>query len=111
MSTPRRIIIDCDPGVDDAVAILLAFAAPEAVEVVAITTVIGNVSLPMTTANALRVRDLAGRGEVPVHSRLPPPHHGACGAPRSRSMAATAWATSGCRSPPRPSPLDTRWMC
>ncbi len=65
---PRRIIIDCDPGVDDAVAMLLAFAAPEAVEVVAITTVIGNVTLPLTTANALRVRDLAGRDEVPVHA-------------------------------------------
>jgi purine nucleosidase len=64
---PRPIIIDCDPGVDDAVAILLAFAAPEAVEVAAITTVIGNVALPLTTANALRVRDLAGRGDVPVY--------------------------------------------
>ena len=68
MSTPRRIIIDCDPGVDDAVAILLAFAAPEAVEVVAITTVIGNVALAATTANALRIRDLAGRGDVPVYA-------------------------------------------
>jgi purine nucleosidase len=67
-SGPRRIIIDCDPGVDDAVAILLAFAAPEAVEVVAITTVIGNVALPMTTANALRIIDLAGRSAVPVHA-------------------------------------------
>ena len=68
MSAPRRIVIDCDPGVDDAVAILLAFAAPEAVEVVAITTVIGNVALPMTTANALRIRDLAGRADVPVYA-------------------------------------------
>jgi purine nucleosidase len=68
MTSPRRIIIDCDPGVDDAVAILLAFAAPEAVEIVAITTVIGNVSLPMTTANALRIRDLAGRADVPIHA-------------------------------------------
>ncbi len=67
MSAPRPIIIDCDPGVDDAVAILLAFAAPEAVEVLAITTVIGNVALPMTTANAIRIRDLAGRRDVPVH--------------------------------------------
>jgi purine nucleosidase len=68
VSAPRRIVIDCDPGIDDAVAILLAFAAPEAVEVVAITTVIGNVALPLTTANALRIRDLAGRGDVPVHA-------------------------------------------
>jgi purine nucleosidase len=68
MPAPRRIVIDCDPGVDDAVAILLAFAAPEAVEVAAITTVIGNVSLVQTTANALRVRDLAGRADIPVHA-------------------------------------------
>jgi purine nucleosidase len=68
MPAPRRIIIDCDPGVDDAVAILLACAAPEAVEVAAITTVIGNVSLVQTTANALRVRELAGRADIPVHA-------------------------------------------
>ena len=71
--TPRRIIIDCDPGVDDAVAILLAFAAPEAVKVEAITTVIGNVMLDKTTANALRVRDLAGRADIPVYAGCPRP--------------------------------------
>jgi purine nucleosidase len=68
MAEPRRIIIDCDPGVDDAVAILLALASPEAVEVAAITTVIGNVALSQTTANALRIRDLAGRPEIPVYA-------------------------------------------
>jgi purine nucleosidase len=73
MTAPRRIIIDCDPGVDDAVAILLAFAAPEAVKVEAITTVIGNVVLKQTTANALRIRDLAGRGDVPVYAGCPRP--------------------------------------
>ncbi|MCB8874301.1 nucleoside hydrolase [Acidisoma silvae] len=71
--TPSRIIIDCDPGVDDAVAILLAFAAPEAVKVEAITTVIGNVMLDKTTANALRVRDLAGRADIPVYAGCPRP--------------------------------------
>lgn len=70
---PRRIILDCDPGVDDALAMLLAFAAPEAVKVEAITTVIGNVMLPQTTANALRIRDLAGRGDVPVFAGCPRP--------------------------------------
>ena len=73
MAHPRRIIIDCDPGVDDAVALLLAFAAPEAVEVAAITTVIGNVVLAQTTANALRIRDLAGRSDLPVHAGCPRP--------------------------------------
>ncbi|HTI01424.1 MAG TPA: nucleoside hydrolase [Acidisoma sp.] len=70
---PRRIILDCDPGVDDALAMLLAFAAPEAVKVEAITTVIGNVMLPQTTANALRILDLAGRTEIPVHAGCPRP--------------------------------------
>ncbi|HEX3982686.1 MAG TPA: nucleoside hydrolase, partial [Acidisoma sp.] len=70
---PRRIIIDCDPGVDDAVALLLAFAAPEAVKVEAITTVIGNVTLDKTTANALRIRDLAGRADIPIHAGCPRP--------------------------------------
>lgn len=65
--TPRRVIIDCDPGVDDAIALLLAFASPE-IRVEAITTVIGNVPLARTTANARRVCDLAGRGDIPIHA-------------------------------------------
>ncbi len=62
----RRIIIDTDPGQDDAVAILMALSAPEALEVLAITTVAGNVPLSRTTANALKVLELAGRGDIPV---------------------------------------------
>ena len=60
------IIIDTDPGQDDAVALLLAFASPERLDVRAITTVAGNVPVERTTANALRIRDLAG-ATVPVH--------------------------------------------
>jgi purine nucleosidase len=63
----RRIIIDTDPGQDDAVAILTALASPE-LDVVAITTVAGNVPLERTTANALAMVELAGREEVPVHA-------------------------------------------
>ncbi len=63
---PRRIIIDTDPGQDDAVAILLALASPE-LEVMAITTVAGNVPQPLVTDNALKIVELAGRGHVPVH--------------------------------------------
>ena len=63
MSIP--IIIDTDPGVDDAVALLLATASPEA-ELLAITTVFGNVDVELATANALRLRALAGLGHVPV---------------------------------------------
>ncbi|MGI9063893.1 MAG: nucleoside hydrolase [Pseudonocardiaceae bacterium] len=59
------VIIDTDPGVDDAVAILLAAASRE-VALLAITTVFGNVDLATTTANALRLRSLAGLGHVPV---------------------------------------------
>lgn len=62
--TPRRIIIDTDPGQDDAVAILLALASPE-LEVLGITTVAGNVPLPLTALNARKVVELAGR-RVPV---------------------------------------------
>jgi purine nucleosidase len=63
----HRVIIDTDPGQDDAVAILTALASPE-IEVLGITTVAGNVPLPLTTRNALRIVELAGRTEVPVHA-------------------------------------------
>ncbi|WP_232664245.1 nucleoside hydrolase [Pseudonocardia sp. TRM90224] len=59
------LVIDTDPGVDDAVAIMLAAASPE-VDLRAVTTVFGNVPLPNTTANARRVLALAGRDDVPV---------------------------------------------
>jgi len=62
----EKIIIDTDPGQDDAVAILLALAAREAIEVLGITTVAGNAELERTTVNALRIVELAGRPEVPV---------------------------------------------
>jgi inosine-uridine nucleoside N-ribohydrolase len=60
-----RIILDCDPGIDDAIAILLALASPE-LDLAAVTTVAGNVSLDRTTANGLRVLELAGRTDVPL---------------------------------------------
>ncbi|MGH3786379.1 MAG: nucleoside hydrolase [Pseudonocardiaceae bacterium] len=59
------MIIDTDPGVDDAVALMLAAASPE-VQLLAVTTVYGNVGLEVTTANALRLRALAGLDHVPV---------------------------------------------
>src|SRR5919201_4801774 len=60
-----ELILDCDPGHDDAVAILLALASPEA-SLVAVTTVAGNQTLDKTTANALRVLEFAGRGDIAV---------------------------------------------
>ena len=62
-----RIIIDTDPGQDDAVAMLLAFASPE-IEVLGVTSVAGNVPLELTTTNALKICELAGRIDVPVHA-------------------------------------------
>lgn len=61
----KRIIIDCDPGLDDAVAILLAAGSP-AVEISAITTVAGNQTLEKVTHNAARVATLAGLAHVPI---------------------------------------------
>jgi purine nucleosidase len=60
-----RLIIDCDPGIDDALALLLACGSPE-FELLGITTVAGNRPAPITAANACRLMDLAGRHEVPV---------------------------------------------
>jgi inosine-uridine nucleoside N-ribohydrolase len=62
---PERVLIDCDPGHDDAIAILLALASPE-VELVGVTTVAGNQTLEKTTANAIRVLDFVGRDDIPV---------------------------------------------
>ena len=66
--TPTPIILDCDPGHDDAIAILLALASPE-LELVAVTTVSGNQTLDKTTANALKVLELAGRGHSGLRRR------------------------------------------
>lgn len=63
---PRKIIIDTDPGQDDAVAILLALASPGEIEVLGITCVAGNVPLGLTTRNARVVCELAGRPDVKV---------------------------------------------
>jgi inosine-uridine nucleoside N-ribohydrolase len=60
-----RVLLDCDPGHDDAIALLLALASPE-VELLGVTTVAGNQTLPKTTANALRVLEHVGQEEIPV---------------------------------------------
>jgi inosine-uridine nucleoside N-ribohydrolase len=59
------VLVDCDPGQDDAVALLLALASPE-LELLGVTTVAGNQTLDKVTANAIRVLELGGRGDVPV---------------------------------------------
>jgi inosine-uridine nucleoside N-ribohydrolase len=65
LATPIPIVLDCDPGHDDAIALLLALASPE-VEVLGVTTTYGNQTLEKTTANALRVLELVGRPDVRV---------------------------------------------
>ncbi|MGW0478863.1 nucleoside hydrolase [Nonomuraea sp. NPDC003214] len=60
-----KVLIDCDPGIDDAMALALAAGAP-GLEIVAITTVGGNVDLSLTTANALALREFLGLGDVSV---------------------------------------------
>ena len=95
MSTP--IVIDCDPGHDDAIAILLALASPE-VELRGITTVAGNQTLEKTTRNALKVLELAGRTDIPVAA-------GAAG-PLRRALrtAANVHGESGLEGPDLPEP-------
>jgi len=62
-----KLIFDCDPGVDDAIALFLAFASPE-LELLAITTTAGNVSAALTARNAAIIRQIAGREEIPIYA-------------------------------------------
>ena len=63
---PRPIIIDCDPGQDDAVALFLAMASPDELDLLGITAVAGNVPLALTERNARMMCDVAGREDLPV---------------------------------------------
>jgi len=65
--TPRKIIIDTDPGQDDAAAIMLALASPE-IEVLGVTAVAGNVPLHLTERNARMVTEICGRGDIKVYA-------------------------------------------
>ncbi len=77
-STPLPIIIDTDPGQDDAVALLAALASPDEFGILGITTVGGNVPLDLTVRNALIMTELAGRTDVRVHP--------GCSGPMSRPL-------------------------
>lgn len=65
MTAPTPLVLDCDPGHDDALAIVVALARPE-IDLRAVTTVAGNAGLAETTRNALRVLTLLGRTDIPV---------------------------------------------
>ena len=99
----RKIIIDTDPGQDDAVAILLALASPE-LEVLGVTAVAGNVPLELTTRNARTVCELAGRTDLPVFA--------GCDRPLSRELVTAEHVhgrtgLDGIELPPPSMPLQT----
>ena len=89
------IILDCDPGHDDAIALLLALASPE-VNLLGVTTVSGNQTLEKTTANAIRVLDHVGRTEIPVAAGADRP------LVRERHVAADVHGETGLDGPDLP---------
>jgi inosine-uridine nucleoside N-ribohydrolase len=94
---PTPIVLDCDPGHDDAIALLLALASPE-LDLLGVTTTYGNQTLEKTTANALRVLELAGRAGVPVASGAAEPLE------RELVVAAHVHGESGLDGPTLPPP-------
>jgi inosine-uridine nucleoside N-ribohydrolase len=92
-----RLLVDCDPGQDDAIALLLALASPE-VEVVGVTTVAGNQTVEKTTTNALKVLELAGRADIPVAAGAARPLVG------ELVVAADAHGETGLDGPSLPDP-------
>jgi len=101
---PKKIILDCDPGHDDAIAILLAHGSPE-IELLAVTTVVGNQTLEKVTRNALAVARVAGITDVPFAA--------GCARPlvRQSETAPSIHGESGLDGPVLPEPtlsLDPR---
>lgn len=95
---PRKIIIDTDPGQDDAVAILLALASREELEVLGIVAVAGNVGLHHNATNALKVVELSGRTDIPVYA--------GCARPMRRTLvtAEHVHGDTGLNGPDLPTP-------
>jgi purine nucleosidase len=104
VSVPRKIIIDTDPGQDDAFAILLALGSPEELEVIGVTSVAGNVPLARTTLNAQMVLELGGRRDIPVYP--------GCARPMVRALFTAEYVhgdsgLDGCDLPAPTAPLGT----
>lgn len=95
----RKIIIDTDPGQDDAVAILLALASPDELSLLGITCVAGNVPLALTAKNARMVCELAGRPDVPVFA--------GCDRPIARDLVTAEYVhgKTGLDGPDLPDPV------
>ena len=100
---PHKIILDCDPGHDDAIAMLLAHGNPE-IELLAITTVVGNQTLDKVTRNALAVARIAGHHRSADRRRLPAPAGAGASTPR-RSIH----GESGLDGPTLPEPTHASW--
>jgi len=94
----RKIIIDTDPGQDDAVAILMALGSPEELDVLGIVTVAGNVPLSRTTDNARRILELAQRADIPLYA--------GCARPMRRKLATAehVHGVTGLDGPSLPAP-------
>jgi inosine-uridine nucleoside N-ribohydrolase len=97
---PRRIVLDCDPGHDDAIAILLAARAP-GIQLEAITTVAGNQTVDKTAYNALRVCSLAGIHSIPIAKGMDRP------LVRDLTTAPSIHGSSGLDGPSLPEPTIT----
>jgi inosine-uridine nucleoside N-ribohydrolase len=95
-----KLILDCDPGHDDAIALLLALASPE-VELLGVTTVHGNQTLEKTTTNALKLLEFVGRAELPVAGGADRPLR------REPYVAAYVHGESGLDGPALPQPSGT----
>jgi inosine-uridine nucleoside N-ribohydrolase len=95
--SPTPILIDCDPGHDDAIALLLALASPE-VEVLGVSTVAGNQTLDKTTANAIRVLEFVGRTDIEVAAGADRP------LVREQHVAANVHGETGLDGPDLPPP-------
>lgn len=95
---PRKIIIDTDPGQDDAVAILLALASPEDFEVLGVVAVAGNVGLHHNATNARKIVELGGRSDIPVYA--------GCARPMRRALvtAEHVHGDTGLNGPDLPAP-------
>jgi len=95
--TPIPVVLDCDPGHDDAIALLLVLASPE-IDLLGVTTTYGNQTLEKTTANALRVLELVERTDVPVGAGAAAPLE------RKLVVAAHVHGESGLDGPTLPAP-------
>ncbi|MCE6076757.1 nucleoside hydrolase [Agrobacterium vitis] len=102
---PLRFLYDCDPGADDALAMLLALGRPDALDMIAVTCVAGNVGLRPVVNNARRILELCGRRDIPVYAGAARPimasrgrvsiMHGSDGLAGSKLPAPTMPVTDG----------------